>query len=142
MSKIYIPAALRRQVARDAEYRCGYCLTLQSIIGRPMVIDHLVPEAAGGETVRDNLWLSCRRCNEFKGAKTHAVDPLTDTLVPLFNPRLQSWAVHSVWSEDGTEIIGLTPTGRATIVALRLNNEEIVAARSLWAAAGWHPPGR
>jgi len=105
-----------------------------------MVIDHLVPEAAGGETVRDNLWLSCRRCNEFKGTRTHAVDPLSNILVPLFNPRTQSWVVHFTWSEDGTEIIGLTPTGRATLIALRLNNEEIVAARSLWVAAGWHPP--
>ena len=39
-----------------------------------------------------------------------------------------------------TEIIGLTATGRATIAALRLNNPEIVAARSLWVQAGWHPP--
>lgn len=30
---------------------------------------------------------SCYRCNEFKGVKTHAIDPQTSQLVPLFNPR-------------------------------------------------------
>ena len=140
MSKTYIPPKLRRLVAQDARYRCGYCLTPQRIVGRPMVIDHLVPESRGGPTVRENLWLACRRCNEFKGDRTHAVDPLTGETAPLLNPRTQSWAVHFTWSEDGTEIIGLTATGRATVVALRLNNDEIVAARSLWVQVGWHPP--
>ncbi len=140
MSKTYIPPKLRRLVAQDARYRCGYCLTAQRIIGRPMVIDHLLPESRGGSTVRENLWLACRRCNEFKGDRTHAVDPLTGATAPLFNPRVQSWAVHFTWSKDSTEIIGLTATGRATVVALRLNNDEIIAARSLWVQAGWHPP--
>lgn len=140
MSKAYIPVEVRRQVAEEARYRCGYCLTAQRIIGRPMVIDHLVPEAQGGPTTRENLWLACRRCNEFKGAQTHAVDPHTKKNVPLFNPRQQSWRIHFTWSSDGTEILGLTAIGRATIAALRLNNREIVAARSLWVQAGWHPP--
>lgn len=105
-----------------------------------MVIDHLLPESQGGPTVRENLWLACRRCNEFKGARSHATDPLTGVPAPLFNPRTQSWAVHFAWSEGGIEIIGLTATGRATVEALRLNNEVIVAARALWVQAGWHPP--
>ncbi|MEA3341270.1 MAG: HNH endonuclease signature motif containing protein [Chloroflexota bacterium] len=140
MSKAYIPRKLRQLVAQDARQRCGYCLTPRRIIGRPMVIDHLLPESEGGPTVRQNLWLACRRCNEFKSNRTHAVDPLTDATAPLFNPRDQSWSVHFAWNEDGTEIIGLTATGRATVVALQLNNDEIVAARSLWVQAGWHPP--
>ncbi|MCB0168399.1 MAG: HNH endonuclease [Anaerolineae bacterium] len=140
MSKTYIPVEIRRQVAEEARYRCGYCLTAQRIIGRPMVIDHLIPESQGGPTIRENLWLACRRCNEFKGTQTHAVDPHTQKTVSLFNPRQQSWRIHFTWSRDGTEIIGLTATGRATVAALRLNNPEIVAARSLWVQAGWHPP--
>ncbi len=140
MSKSYIPVELRRLVAEDAHYQCGYCLTAQRIIGRPMVIDHIKPEAKGGTTIRENLWLACRRCNEFKGTRTHAVDPLTKETTPLYNPRRQSWQVHFTWSTDGLEIIGLTATGRATVVALQLNNPEIVASRSLWVQAGWHPP--
>ncbi len=140
MSKTYIPTELRQLVAQDARYRCGYCLTAQRIIGRPMVMDHLLPESQGGPTVRENLWLACRRCNEFKGAQTHAVDSLTGMTATLFNPRTQSWAVHFAWSADGIEIIGLTDSGRATVAALRLNNDEIVGARSLWVQVGWHPP--
>jgi len=40
MSKAYVPVELWRQVAEEARYRCGYCLTAQRIIGRPMVMDH------------------------------------------------------------------------------------------------------
>ncbi|MBN1874663.1 MAG: HNH endonuclease [Anaerolineae bacterium] len=140
MSKTYIPARLRQEVATDAQFRCGYCHTTQHISGQLLVIDHLIPEACGGLTVRENLWLACRLCNEFKGTRTEAIDPLTNDSVPLFNPRTQSWEVHFTWSEDGTEIIGLTAIGRATVEALKMNNDVIVAARSLWVQAGLHPP--
>lgn len=142
MSKTYIPIELRRQIAAEAHYRCGYCLTATRIIGRPMVIDHLIPEAKGGATTRNNLWLACRRCNEFKGVQTQATDPLTNEQVSLFNPRRQSWKVHFAWNEQGTHIIGLTAVGRATVKALQLNNPDIVGARALWVQAGWHPPKR
>lgn len=140
MSTSYIPNDLKRIVAEESQYRCGYCLTSQRIIGQPMVFDHLIPEAKGGLTTQENLWLACRRCNEFKGSQTHAIDTTTHTKVALFNPRIQSWAVHFAWVSEGTEIIGLTAIGRATIIALRLNNPEIVGARSLWVQVGWHPP--
>lgn len=104
-----------------------------------MVLDHLIPVSRGGSTTRENLWLACRRCNEFKGARTEALDEQTGTIVKLFNPRTQSWSVHFAWSSDTTKIIGLTAVGRATVMALRLNNPEIVAARALWRQAGWHP---
>jgi hypothetical protein len=47
---------------------------------------------------------------------------------------------HFKWSDDGTEIIGLTASGRATVVALKLNNTFAIEARSNWVSAGWHPP--
>jgi hypothetical protein len=37
-------------------------------------------------------------------------------------------------------IVGLTPTGRATIEALKLNREPLVNLRRLLYAAGEHPP--
>lgn len=136
----YISPSLRQRIAQEANYRCGYCHTDQKIIGRPLVIDHILPLAKGGRTVRENLWLACRRCNEFKGAKTEATDPLTGVQTALYNPRQQSWLVHFAWDQTGTQIIGLMAVGRATVDALRLNNEIIVGARSLWVLAGWHPP--
>jgi len=87
-----------------------------------------------------NLRLACAWCNSFKGAKTHAPDPETGQEAPLFNPRTQRWSEHFRWSDDGAEIIGLTPTGRATVQALQLNNAFIVPARRRWVLAGWHPP--
>jgi hypothetical protein len=41
---------------------------------------------------------------------------------------------------DGSKIVGLTPVGRATAIALNLNHPLIVEARRLWSAVGWHPP--
>ena len=68
------------------------------------------------------------------------MDPVTGEEVSLFHPRLQHWPDPFYWSDDGTNIIGLTPTGRATVLALRLNNDFIVSARRNWVMAGWHPP--
>jgi hypothetical protein len=58
----------------------------------------------------------------------------------LFNPRTEHWPQHFSWDGEGTRIIGLTPTGRATVEALKLNNPYIVSARRMWVLAGWHPP--
>jgi hypothetical protein len=61
-------------------------------------------------------------------------------IIILFNPRKQKWYEHFRWSEDGTKIIGLTPCGRATVNALRLNNSLAIVVRKNWVKAGWHPP--
>lgn len=135
-----IPPNLRRQVAKDAGHRCGYCLSDEALTGVSLSIDHIIPVAAGGPTIHENLWLACRPCNEFKGAQTHAKDPETGETVPLFNPRTQDWHTHFAWSDDKTRIIGLTPTGRATVVALQLNRSILVKTRRRWVMAGWHPP--
>ena len=141
MSKTYIPSDLRRQVREDAGDRCGYCRISEFVSATELVIDHIVvPESAGGPTVREDLWLVCTRCNQFKGNRTHALDPQTGENVPLFNPRTQAWTEHFVWSEDGTEIIGRTDCGRATVEALRLNRELAILARRRWVSVGWHPP--
>ena len=105
-----------------------------------MHIEHIIPLAQNGASTHDNLCLSCAWCNTFKAAITEAIDPATKRKVPLFDPRRNVWADHFCWSDDGAEIIGLTPTGRATIIALRMNNEYIVPARRQWVIAGWHPP--
>ena len=94
-----------------AGHRCGYCQSDELLTGIPLSTEHIIPIAAGGETVRENLWRSCRPCNELKGARTHAEDPETNERVRLFNPRTQLWSEHFRWDEDGALIIGLTPEG-------------------------------
>lgn len=141
MSRTYVSAELRRQVREDAEARCGYCHAPEAFLGMPLDIDHLTPEALGGDTIRENLWLACPRCNDFKGDRTESPDPLTSESTPLFNPRTQRWTEHFSWSVAGERILGRTPIGRATVEALRLNNEFIVIARQFWVEAGhWPPP--
>jgi hypothetical protein len=83
-----IPPNLRRQVAKDAGHRCGYCLSDE---------------------------------------------------VLMFNPRSQDWHAHFTWNEDKTHIIGLTSTGRATVMALQLNRPILVKARWRWVMAGIRP---
>ncbi|HSN74284.1 MAG TPA: HNH endonuclease [Anaerolineae bacterium] len=134
-----IAPALREQIATRAQHRCSYCRSPQ-LIGVPMVFDHVVPLAAGGESVIENLCLSCYRCNEFKGAKSRVPDPETGTLVLLFHPCTQSWRDHFDWSEDSLKIVAMTACGRATIDALRLNDDRLVRARQIWKLVGLHPP--
>jgi hypothetical protein len=127
-------------VAQDSGYRCGYCLTSQEYTAMPMHIEHIIPIAAGGQTVEENLWLACPLCNGFKGAKSSGYDPHTGNIVRLYNPRQQNWNDHFDWSDNGLEVVGKTPAGRATVVALKLNNNFLMTARSRWSLAGWHPP--
>jgi hypothetical protein len=135
-----LPDALRLQVFERAGHRCEYCRTSRRVIGIPLVIDHILPTTLGGTDAFENLCAACYRCNEFKGAKTHDMDPSAGELVALFNPRLHLWHEHLAWANGGTHIVGLTPTGRATVLALRLNNEYVVESRALWIARQWHPP--
>ena len=138
--KARVPRRLRELVAMAAGYRCGYCRTPQTIAGFRLSIEHIVPKAKGGKTVKENLWLACHACNEFKGARVLGRNPFTGKRVRLWNPRRQKWPEHFSWSADGTEIMGLTPCGRATVATLQMNRPELVAARSLWVQVGWWPP--
>jgi len=140
MSETHIPKALRRRVSEQARYRCGYCLTLESVVGAPMEIDHLIPESLGGLTEEENLWLACSLCNDHKGDRIAALDPETGEIVRLFNPRFQDWNEHFAWSDTADRIAGLTAIGRATVFALNLNRPSLARARQLWVIAGWHPP--
>jgi hypothetical protein len=59
MSQTHISRELRERVAAQAQYRCGYCLTAEAIVGTPMEFDRLIPESLGGLTEESNLWLAC-----------------------------------------------------------------------------------
>ena len=140
MTRPRIPTSLRLRVIAAGRGRCAYCQTLTTVTGARFVIDHIVPVALGGPTWWDNLCLSCHSCNEFKGARRSGRDLQTGRLVALFHPRRQRWSRHFRWSWDGVTVVGLTPTGRATVDTLQMNHSAIVAARARWVAIGWHPP--
>ena len=137
---LYIAKDLREQIRTADNGRCAYCQTSEANSGIPLKHDHIQPRAKGGQTTFENICQACRSCNEHKSDLTEAIDPSTGETVPLFNPRLQRWSDHFEWSADGIQIVGLTMIGRATVIALQMNNVTIVPARRRWAAAGWHPP--
>ncbi|MFQ4136914.1 HNH endonuclease [Nodosilinea sp. PGN35] len=135
-----VSSEVRERVRADAKNRCGYCLSQQKYVLGILEIDHIVPKAVGGADNEENLWLACRLCNAYKGTQTAAKDPITRLTVNLFNPRLQTWQQHFRWINDGVLIEGKTDVGRATVVALQLNNPYAVMVRQAWISAGWHPP--
>lgn len=135
-----IPQALAEQVRRRANYRCEYCQSSEWVSGQPCHIDHIIPCARGGATTSDNLCLACAACNGFKLDHVEALDPQSNQPVALFNPRQQQWREHFAWSDDGTRVAGLTPCGRATVLALKLNRPLAVAARAVWVSINRHPP--
>jgi hypothetical protein len=135
-----ISRAVRRQVRDRAHNRCEYCQHPASYACAPFVCEHILPRVRGaGDTPPELAW-ACPACNSHKYQKTHARDPQTERIVPLFNPRRQRWSQHFAWSEDFTLIIGRTATGRATIEALHLNRPELLNLRRALRAVGEHPP--
>lgn len=134
-----ISALLRKRVAETAHNRCGYCLMPTEYVYAPMEIDHIWPLTLGGTDDEENLWLACPRCNLYKSSQTHSHDTETNQRVRLFNPREQVWSEHFRWSDSRTEIMGITPTGRVTVIVLQLNLEEAVAFRAFIVAGGWIP---
>jgi hypothetical protein len=122
-----IPADARRQVIRRAEDRCEYCGLSQAGQEALFHVDHVVPVTAGGTAALENLALACVSCSLRKGARQQAPDPKTGEAVPLFHPRREVWGRHFRW--DGVLILGLTPTGRATVAALSMNRPLALAIR-------------
>lgn len=130
-------AEIRRLVRERARLYCEYCHTCEENSGQTLHVDHIDP--AGGDAL-DNLCLSCWNCNTSKSDATAAPDPQTGELVPLFNPRTQTWLAHFRWIDNGSQIEGITAIGRATAIRFKMNRPQIVTARQRWVLAGFHPP--
>lgn len=132
--------SLRQAVRTRAGYRCEYCQTSEWLAGQRFHLDHIIPLVEGGLTTEDNLCLACPMCNGSKLHRVDGIDPETGLYSSLFHPRRQVWAEHFKWSEDGLTVVGLTPSGRATVETLRLNHHLVLEARSVWVSVHRHPP--
>ena len=135
-----LPKKPDREIRLEAKNRCGYCLGEQKYILAWLEIEHIYPRAKGGKTVKENLWLACPFCNTFKSSQTHGIDLKTKRKVSLFNPRKQIWKNHFEFDLDQATIIGKTVCGRATVNALKINNELALETRKHWVGVGWYPP--
>lgn len=125
---------LRRLVIERAGNRCEYCLLPQTAAFHKHEPDHIVPVQHGGKTDESNLALACMRCNRYKGPNVGSIDPLTDKLVPFFNPRIHEWENH--FELEGAMVHPLTPEARVTVKILRLNDEDRLVERLRLLATG------
>jgi hypothetical protein len=140
MTSRYVPNNLRRLVRERAHGYCEYCWSPEAYSPASFSIEHIHPLDLGGLTAEENLALACQGCNSFKYNKIEALDPLSLQLAPLYHPRCHSWREHFAWSDDGLRLVGLTPTGRATLESLDLNREQVVNLRRLLGLIGKQPP--
>jgi len=112
-------ASAREFVRRRAKHRCEYCLLRQEHSGSPHQIEHIVARQHGGSDRLDNLALACDRCNLKKGPNLSGLDPVGDTRAFVSSKTRRLGRTLSV---SGAYIEGLTPTGRATVQVLDMND--------------------
>jgi hypothetical protein len=134
-----VSESLRQQVVVQAEGFCEYCRYPEEFNSGRFCVDHILPPRRRGTNRLENLALACTNCNTRKQDAVNAVDPVTGDTVPLFHPRQDRWEEHFAWSADFSLIIGLTPTGRATITRLQTNHPGVVRQRQVLHLLGLHP---
>jgi hypothetical protein len=130
----------RARVAERAKDCCEYCHSQEWYSPDSFSVEHIIPLIKGGKNTLDNLAFARQGCNNRKFTSTEAFDPISQTTVPLFNPRQHQWTEHFAWSNDGALILGLTPVGRASVEKLQLNRTGLVNLRRILFEAGEHPP--
>lgn len=132
-----IARELREAVVARAGRRCEYCRLPDRFQAGGFQLDHILPASRGGPTSFGNLAYACPHCNDRKWAHTDAPDPETNQIAPLFHPRDDHWEDHFSWSQTTPlEIVGNTPTGRATVSRLQLNHSELLQIRRELAKLG------
>jgi len=116
-----VKPALVRSVWERAADRCEYCRIPQYAFPLRFQIDHIRAEQHEGETAPENLALACPYCNRRKGPNIAGFDPDSGQMVRLFHPRIDLWNEHFQFVD--ALIVGISPTGRATVQVLALNAE-------------------
>jgi hypothetical protein len=137
MARIHIPAPLRRLVIERAQGCCEYCLLHQDDTDFAHHVDHLIALKHGGRTEEENLALACMECNLRKGSDLAAIDPVERGVMSLFHPRVQRWPEH--FTLVNASLVGETPTGRATVALLRMNDPARLLERQRLIIAGRYP---
>jgi len=123
-------------VAERAAHRCEYCRAPEAIFNFPFEVEHITPLSRDGRDDDSNLALACRACNVHKSGYRFSLDAVTQTEVPLFNPRQNQWTDHFELNSETGLITGLSPVGRASINRLQMNRAAQMAARLTWIKLG------
>jgi hypothetical protein len=131
MSKTYISVELRRLVFNRAANNCEYCLIPEAIALASHQVDHIIAEKHGGQTIAENLALSCSLCNQAKGSDVAAINLETGAIVRLYHPRLDRWVEHFQMDCSTGQILGISEIGRMTAQLLQINREASVVERKV-----------
>lgn len=134
----YISESLSTFVADRAGHTCEYCLIHEEDTYFGCEIDHIISLKHGGSSEPDNLAFSRAFCNRYKGSDSSSINPFTQKLVRLFNPRIDKWTRH--FRIRGSLIEPLTEIGEVTARVLGFNRSERVVEREALIEAGNHPP--
>ena len=120
--------AVRNQVRERSGHVCEYCRLSQA--AQPWArfhVEHIRPRQHQGTDSLDNLGLACGHCTRFKGPTLASIDPVSDELTPLFNPRTDAWQDHFSLAEH--RILGISAIGRVTVALLNMNAADRVQLR-------------
>jgi hypothetical protein len=135
-----ISSELKKIVRKRAHNCCEYCRSQERFATQAFSVEHIIPISQRGKSTINNLALACQGCNNHKYTKAKGMDPITGEIVSLYHPRKQKWRDHFSWNEDFSYVIGLTPAGRATVEALKLNRIGLINLRKILFISGEHPP--
>ena len=130
--------SLRLRVVERAGDACEYCLVPSGSGYYTHEVDHVVPRKHQGRSTLDNLAYACLPCNRHKGTDLSSIDPLTDEITELFNPRGHRWPEH--FRLLGARIQPRTPIGRTTARLLHFNEPLRIEERKPFAIVGLLKP--
>jgi hypothetical protein len=119
---------LRKFVRDRAKNICEYCHLPQEVAAFAQIqVEHIKAKQHRGNDAPDNLAWACPRCNAYKGPNLSSIDPETQEITLIYNPRLDDWNEHFV--QVGIEILGQTAVGRCTVELLHMNDEDRLRVR-------------
>lgn len=121
-------SGVRAFVRARANDRCEYCLLPQAVFKpRRFHVEHIIPKQHQGGDDAENLAFACEWCNLHKGPNLTGIDDVTRQVALLYNPRKDRWADHFEVREG--VVSGRTPTGRASVRVMNMNNQQRVDLR-------------
>lgn len=115
-------------VRRRAGFACEYCGLREADSELRHQIDHVIAQQHTVNDRLENLALACGFCNRHKDPNLSGVEPESGSIATLFDPRKDRWTEH--FRRNGLEIVGITPTGRATVVVLAMHAREQLQRRA------------
>src|SRR4051812_37234216 len=111
--------SLREAVRERAGGGCEYCRLPEAHVDTPFQGEHVVARQHRGPTEAGNLAYACLRCNLNKGPNLTGIDPRSNKLTRLFNPRRHKWGRHL--RNVGALLEARTAIGRTTVAVLAMN---------------------